>query len=125
MPDIKLGLTGAETTLPKIRWMGSAPNNAIPQNKQLQRAVMSDGSKRFGEFAIKREWSFVWVPVSAADKLTFDTIHNLEGVLHFQNNWESAAWHDVVIVSFAATPLIDLYGGADIRYIVTMSLEEV
>jgi len=123
MADVWLGPAGSEVLLPKIRFIGSAPSWPISSDKQLEEATMSDGSKRFAFFKIKRVWG---IGLGYLDKDQLDAmtlLNSYNQILRLQNNNEDATWYDVVIASFSHEPVrIDLRGME--RYRVEMTLRE-
>jgi len=119
MPDIKLGESGSEVTLP------GGIQIEIPVNmpKKISKATMSDGSTRYAFYGRKRTWQLTWMtPLSLADRQTLENLQALNQVLKFQNNWESATWYDVVIINFS---FVSLPIGTPDKHRPTMGLEEV
>jgi len=123
MADVTLESTAGVVTLPKLRFIGSSPSWPVSSNKQVEEAVMSDGSKRFAFFKVKREWG---IGLGYLDKLQLDAmilLNSYNEVLKFINNNEDAIEYEVVITAFGYEPVrVDLRGME--RYKVNMTLRE-
>ena len=104
MANVLLGPSGSEVTLPKLMFIGSPPSWPVSSNKQMEEADMSDKSRRFAFFGVKREWGIVLGYLSKAQLDSMRTLNALNQILHFQNNNEDATWYDVVISSFSHEP---------------------
>lgn len=125
MADVKLGPDGSETTLPVINWRaGSAPELPVTHHKQVEEAVMSDGSIRVAFFGKKREWTITWGNLAKADLDIIEGLVDLNQVLKFQNNWEDATEYDVYVSAFSHNPIISTYVGT-IKYACSLTLREV
>ena len=102
MSDIKLGISGSEVTLPVLTAVdGAVPDGGVNRNKEIKKAVMSDGSPRYGLLAMKREWPpLEWGLLTYAQVQILEALHSLNVPLRYQDNNESATWYDVTIISF-------------------------
>jgi hypothetical protein len=126
MPDIKLGISGSEVTLPIINSLGGAvPNAEVARNKEIQKAVMSDGSPRYGLLAMKREWPLEWGLLTYAQVTAMIALHALNVALRYQDNNESATWYDVTIISFRYRRLRGISSATTSWYSANMVLAEV
>jgi hypothetical protein len=106
MANIYLGISGSETLLPTITGLGGAlPDSSVNEEKLLQESTMSDGSRRFGLIAKKRRWSYSWGLLTYAELQSFQTLYGLAQVLHFQDNFESSTWYNVVFLAFTFAEL--------------------
>jgi len=104
MADVTLESSIEKITLPNLKFIGSPPSWPVSSNKQIEEATMSDGSKRFGFFQVKREWG---ISLGYLDKTQLDAIillNSYNEVLKFVNNNESPAEYEVVISSFGYEP---------------------
>ena len=90
--------------LPGLMWMGSPPNWPVSSNKQMIEAVMSDRSRHFGFFGIKREWGIVLGFLSKTQLDTMRTLNALPEILTFVNPNEDETEYDVVISAFSHKP---------------------
>lgn len=127
MANIYLGPIGSEVLLPRLRKIGRMDAEIqIEHNKQIDKATMLDGSTRynFREYHPRR-WQFAWEALTAAELADFLTIDGHNGVLHFQNNWESADWHWVVISDFRHPINVRVSCAGNTRYDVSLTLDEV
>lgn len=104
MASIYLGPSGSEVLLPELTFMGNPPSWPVSSNKQMEEATMSDKSKRFAFFGVKREWSIVLGYLSKTQLDSMTTLNALNQILRFQNNNEDATWYEVVISSFSHEP---------------------
>ena len=124
MADVKLGPTGAETTLPVLRFIGSPPAWPVSMNRQIEVAEMVDGSKRPAFFGTDKEFSIVLGYLTLAQLNIVKGLNALNQTLRYQNSNEDATWHDVIIKAFSYDP-----ERTDIRnlgrYICRMTLEGV
>ena len=123
MADVTLESIAGVVTLPKLRFIGSPPSWPVSSNKQVEEAVMSDGSKRFAFFQVKREWG---IGLGYLDKDQLDAmilLNSYNEILKFVNNNEDATEYSIVITAFGYEPeRVDLRGME--RYKVTMTLRE-
>ena len=104
MADVNLGPAGAEITLPALKFMGGPPSLPVSANKQIEEAEMSDKSKRWAFYGIKREWPLIFGYLTLAELNVLRGLNDLNQVLRFQNNNEDATWYNVVITSFRHDP---------------------
>lgn len=122
MADIKLGLSGSEVTLPT----GVHYNIPVKYYQQIGKAQMSDGSFRYGFYKKQRFWRLEWcVPLPLANIQTLIDLCDLNAILHFQNQWESDDWYDVIIPEngFSYWP-VQVWGASGEKYLAVMELEE-
>ena len=104
MSSIQLGPTGAELTLPVLRYVGSAPGLPTTIEPQTEEAIMSDGNKRWAFFEGKYQWTLSWGYLTYGELTNLITLVNTKQVLRYRNNWVDSTvlgWYDVVIVSFS------------------------
>jgi len=124
MADVTLESTVGVVTLPNLRFIGGPPSWPVSSNKQVEEALMSDGSKRVAFFKVKREWS---IALGYLDKDQLDAIillNSYNEILKFVNNNEDAIEYNVVITAFGYEPeRVDLRHME--RYKVEMTLREV
>jgi hypothetical protein len=102
MADIKLGISGAETTLPQICWQsGGGPTLPVDVDKGVDVVIMSDGSARANckpNFA--GSWSFEWDGLEAAGLATLLGVMALNGRLVLINEYTDNVPHDVVVLAY-------------------------
>lgn len=127
MADIYLGLTGAEVLLPPIRRVGGFDAQIpIEYSKQIDKATMLGGATRYNFRAHHpRRWTLEWEAITEAELADLLLLNGYEEGLQFQNNWEDATWHEVVITDFRYPVNIKLSCAGDSRFDVTMVLDEV
>jgi hypothetical protein len=126
MADLKLGISGSEVTLPQISWnAGSPPGMPVTHNKTIDSARMSDGTVLYALFGIKLEWTITWNNLTYTELSSLQTIHGYNVALRFQNNWDSATWYNVVILSFKHDPKLDSFHRTTKRYTATIVLREL
>lgn len=104
MANVYLGPLGAETLLPVLRFIGSAPSLTVETGKQIERGTMSDGSRRWAFFPIRRTWPLVLGYLSLAQLNILRNLNALNQTLRYQNNNVDATWYNVVITSFSWEP---------------------
>lgn len=126
MADIKLGISGSETTLPQINWMGSegAPDIPTDETKNIAKIEMSDGSRRYANLIGKKRWILRWDYLSYAEIEAIGTLKDYNQILRFQNNWESADYFNVVVTKLIWEPIVETYVIATPRYKAELYLEE-
>jgi len=127
MADIYLGQNGSEVLLPPLRRVGRFEATIpIEYQKQIDKAAMLDGSIRYNfREHHPRRWPLDWEALTAAELADFLTLNGYEEELHFQNNWEDATWHWVVITEFRHPVNVKMSCAEDTRFDVSMVLEEV
>jgi hypothetical protein len=127
MADIKLGISGAEYTLPQTRWSGGdQPESPIAITMNIDKAQMLDGSVRYNfRNTHQRRWTLDFPEVTAEELWEFTYLCSLNQALRYQNNWYATTWYDVVISEFSYFPLNATSTSADIRYSVQLVLDEV
>lgn len=127
MPNIYLGISGSEVTLPVINAIdGTVPDGGVNRNKEIRKAVMSDGSPRYGLLAMKREWPpLEWGLLTYAQIQVLEALHSLNVPLRYQNNYESATWYDVIIISFSYRELRRISSATTRWYSASMTLAEL
>ena len=123
MADVLLGLSGSETTLPELTFIGGPPSWPVSSNKQIEKAVMSDGSFNWNFTKIAKIWTLELGYLSNAWLVTLRGLNALNQILRFKDKNKADIWYDVVITSFN-----DKDERMDIRqldrYMVSMTLEE-
>ena len=100
MANIYLGPLGAEVLLPVLSFMGGRPSLPITENKQLEMGTMSDRSRRWASFPIKREWPLILGFLTLAQMDVLRDLNALNQSLRYQNNNIDATWYNVMITSF-------------------------
>lgn len=127
MADIYLGQAGSEVLLPPIRRVGGFDAEIpIEYAKQIDKATMLDGSTRFNfREHHPRRWQLEWEAVTEAELADFLLLNGYEEALRFQNNWEDATWHEVVITEFRYPVNLKMSCSTASRYNVSMTLDEV
>lgn len=123
MADVLLGPSGGETTLPNVKFIGSAPAWPVSTNKQAEKATMSDGSLRWAFFGTLKVFEIGFGYLSNADLVILRNLNELNQVLRYKNEHEENVWYHVVIAGFSHEPERVDIRGMD-RYITTMTLEE-
>ena len=125
MADIKLGISGSETTLPQINWIGrNAPRIPTHEPKNLKIARMSDGSRRFARLIGKKTFRLNWGNLIYTEVETLRTLKELNQVLRYQNNWESSDYFNVVVTSLRWSPIVTTYIQTNPRYVAELVLTE-
>lgn len=105
MADVTLeSVAGGLVTLPGLMWIGSSPSWPVSSNKQIEEAEMSDGSRRFAFFSVKREWGVVLGYLSKTQLDAMILLNSYNEVLKYVNNNEDATEHEVVISAFSHEP---------------------
>lgn len=126
MPDIKLGPSGSETTLPDINWTAGGERN-LPTSypKNVDTAKMLDGSKRVNVRAKhQKSKELEWDQLTAAQVATLVGLAELNQLLRFQDNREDATWRWVYVASIDIDTIESTYAGTALFHVV-MALEEV
>jgi len=127
MADIKLGLTGAEVTLPPISWLnGSPPTLAVGYKKRVDKATMLDGSERYN-FKAKtpKSFSLEWQRLTEAQLDALIALSEYNLAMRYQNNWTDSTWRIVVITTFEWSALLQtLTSGGTPLFRASMTLEE-
>lgn len=100
MADLKLGLEGAEVTLPKISGISGYPSIPVNYEKKIEEKVMSDGSKRWGFYAKKRRWVISFGFLTWANVVAIRTLYDQNKILRFKNEYEEDVWYNVIFFSF-------------------------
>lgn len=123
MADIKMGLYGAETTLPQPQARGGIPPGMpVGYTKQMTETTMADGSARFNTKRYHpRTYSLSWVQISAADLATLQGLADRNVRLRYQNAWYSTEWQWVRITAFK--PDVSVYLGT-VLYSAQMDFRE-
>ena len=106
MADVTLeSTTLGLITLPVLKWMGGSPPSwPVSSNKQMLEAVMSDRSRQFAFFGVKREMTVVLGFLTKAQLDELETYNALNEILTFVNNNEDATPYQVVISAFRHEP---------------------
>jgi len=104
MADVTLESTVGVVTLPNLRFIGGPPSWPVSSSKQVEEAVMSDGSKRFAFFQVKREWGIALGYLSKTQLDAMILLNSYNEVLKFVNNNEDGIEYNVVISSFSYEP---------------------
>jgi hypothetical protein len=123
---MKLGISGSEVTLPVLTSLGGAvPDTEVRRNKEIQKAVMSDGTPRYAMLAMKREWPLEWGSLTAAELAQLITLHDLNVALRYQDTSESTTWYNVTIISFNYKQLRGMSSATTRWYSASMTLTEL
>jgi len=106
MADVTLeSTTLGLITLPVLTWMGGSPPSwPVSSNKQMLEAVMSDRSRQFAFFGVKREMTIVLGFLTKTQLDELETYNDLAEILTFVNNNEDATPYQVVISAFSHEP---------------------
>ena len=124
MPDnVFLGPEDSETTLPGIKFIGSAPAWPVSTKKQMKKATMSDGSLRFAFFGTLKVFTVRLGYLTSAQLIILKNLNKLNRVLRYKNQHEENVWYHVVITNFSHDPERTDMRQLD-RYKVSMTLEE-
>ena len=92
----KLGPSGEEVTLPKVRV--SLP---VTVDKGVDRAEMSDGSTRWGFYKKYRNWELTFPYLTRAELTALEVLHSFNQILKWQDTDVSETWYNVVITDFS------------------------
>jgi hypothetical protein len=117
---IKLGIHGSESTLPTT----VAVSLPIAVGRNIERRIMSDGSKRWGFFDTgRRTWQLVWTKLTKAQIDALAVIVNYNQTLSFINEDEALGDDFTVVVTSFAYDVINP-SGSPIYYRAQMQIEE-
>lgn len=97
-------VAGGLVVLPGLMWIGPTPSWPVSSNKQMDEGSMSDRSRRFAFFGIKREWG---ITLGFLTKIQLDdmtTLNSYNEVLKFVNPNEDMTEYNVVISAFSHRP---------------------
>jgi len=97
-------VAGGVVTLPGLMWMGATPSWPVSSNKQLEEGTMSDRSRRFAFFPIKREWGITLGFLTKAQLDIMTTLNSYNEVLRFVNPNEDLTEYNVVMSAFSHRP---------------------
>ena len=126
MADVTLeSTTLGLLTLPILTWMGGSPPSwPVSSNKQMLEAVMSDRSRNFAFFGVKREMTVILGFLTKTQLDNLIAYNKLNEILTFTDNNEDATSYQVVITAFRHEP-----ERMDVRqlnrYKVEMTLREI
>lgn len=104
LENVTLESTVGVVTLPGLMWIGSPPSWPVSSNKEMEEAVMSDRSRRFAFWGVKREWGIGLGYLSKTELDIMTTLNGYNEVLKFINNNEDGTEYEVVISSFSHEP---------------------
>ena len=127
-PTLKLGLAGSEIELPAIRSFGGGePGLDFGFDPQVEMTKMSDGTLRAAFVGDgKMSWTYQSGAITVTELASVKAIAVNRRALHFQNNWESAAWYDVVITEFSYRSVSTLMGNLSVyKYSVSLKIQEL
>jgi len=118
MAAIKLGILGAEVTLPEIKY---APGSGIdlPFNcpKNVDEVSMLDGTSDFIITANHpRAFPLEWDELTWAEVTTILSICVLEQELSFINEFVDSVAYPVVVLEYSYTPIAETTGQTTILY---------
>ncbi|MFA5430517.1 MAG: hypothetical protein WC329_05120 [Candidatus Omnitrophota bacterium] len=126
MPNLYLGPSGSEVVLPTLTGKGAAVADVpVRLDKLAVESVQSDGSKRFGFIAIKRQWSYSWALLTETEKETIQTLYNMGATLNFQDSFESETWYSVFFSVFSFAELRGMSSATDKYYSASIVLVEI
>lgn len=127
MPDIKLGLTGYEVTLPPVNWMSPGELELpVGLNKNLDRATMLDGSVRYNvREKHQRTFRLEWAMLTQAQLDEIRALVELNEPLRLSTNRPDADWVTVVVSRFEFASLESTHATGTSYYRVSLSLEEI
>ena len=125
--NVYLGISESGAyTLPTIRGRGGLPRAPISLPKQVEKSIQLDGSTRYNFKSVHpRKWLFEYDVLTYAQLDELLLIYSYNEGLVMQNNWEDATWRDVIISNFDYEPNIDVSQTGDIRYRVSITIEEI
>jgi hypothetical protein len=118
MPDVTLGISGAEVTLPSTIAI-SLPTDI---GKQVSSEVLADGNTRFAFYAGQGRWQLSWVQLTYTELGYLITLRGYNQTLQYTNNYESATAYTVVITSLSYDVINP--GATTTYYTATMTLEQ-
>ena len=104
LKNVTLESTAGLVTLPGLKWIGSPPSWPVSSNKQMEEAVMSDKSRRFAFFGVKREWGIILGYLSKTQLDAMLLLNFYNEILKFKNHNEDATEYEIVIASFNHEP---------------------
>jgi len=90
--------------LPKVKWVGGAPDFPTTIDPQTEEATMSDRSRRLAFFDSVEDWGLGW------GYLTYDQLKDLRDlialrqILKYRNDFVDNTEYDVYISSFSSGP---------------------
>lgn len=97
-------VAGGVVTLPNLMFIGSPPSWPVSSNKQIEEAEMSDKSRRFAFFGVKREFTIAFGYLNKTQLDAMILLNSYNEVLKFVNNNEDATEYEVVITAFSHEP---------------------
>lgn len=97
-------VAGGLVVLPGLMWIGPTPSWPVSSNKQIKESTMSDGSRRFAFFPIKREWGIMLGYLTKVQLDIMRTLNSYNEVLKFVNHNEDATEYNVVMSAFSHRP---------------------
>lgn len=125
MPDIKLGPSGTETTLPAINWMaGGDLGLPIGYKKNVEKSMAINGKTVVNiKPNHQKTWVLDWEYLTASEILTIQGLAEQNAALHFQPNQVDATWYWVWVVSLEVDPIQSTHA-TTIHFRATLTLEE-
>jgi len=91
--------------LPKVKFVGGAPDFPETIYPQTEEATMSDRSRRWAFFSGVIEWSLGWGYLDLPQLNTLRALVALNRILKFRNDFVDTTEYDVVIVAFSYEPV--------------------
>jgi len=126
MPNLYLGPSGSEVLLPTLTGKGSGVADVPVRLEKIgHESVQSDGSRRFGVIAIKRQWSYSWAVLTADEKETLQTLYDMAEALNFQDAFESETWYSVYFAVFSFAELRGMSSATAKYYSASITLVEI
>ncbi|MCK4828669.1 hypothetical protein KA005_73745 [bacterium] len=123
MSNVYLGPSGSETKLPRLTWLGSPPSWSTSTGKQVEEAMMSDGSIKVAFFGTLKVFQVSYGYLNKTWLEIFKALNELKQILRFKNEYEENVWYHVLISDFSSEP-----ERMDIRqlerYKISMTLKE-
>jgi hypothetical protein len=126
MADIKLGLAGAQVTLPSPIWpSGAAPDFPYEQESSAEEDMMLDGSLRVNVKSYSPgTWTVTWDGATWANVQTIWGAAALNAELVYKNEHTDNADHNVYVKSRGYSLKGDT-AATTARYVVTVVLREI
>jgi len=90
--------------LPKVKYVGGAPDFPSTFYPQTEEATMSDRSRRWAFFSGVTEWGLGWGYLTLPQLNQLKAIVALNRILKYRNDFEDTTEYDVVITDFSWEP---------------------
>jgi hypothetical protein len=118
MADIKLGLLGAEVTLPEIKYApGSGVEIPTECQKNIEEETMLDGSSGFNVLEVHPlSFPLEFDEITWAEVVILRDICMLNQELSFINEFTDSVAYPVVVMNWGFVPIAETTGQAAILY---------